>query len=394
MTLSININLGASANGGVGVGVMTSAGNPWSVPDAVAQELVNRGVASAVNWLAAGPLNLTAAQVAALAAANPLGSTTPVALWTDSTAVALRGPAGQTVAVGGGGGGSPGGSTTQFQFNNAGAFGGAVDVNYQAPGKISLGSANVFGRIEFLGSSTNPFRIDQLSAINPGGNPKKDDVFCFGYNVDAATIRRNTADHAFGMWIEAAYGPTNGAEQVEWYLQGITAGGLQSRPIAVNFNRSTGDVVAQFNANNVYFYDSQGGSGAVSLTFITDGIIKTGVNGLGKLTITAADVDGGMYYTLGAVGGFTIDSRAHTNGSIGITLLAPASQAYNLLDIQVGGASVVKIGSTGNLSWRPAASATPANNTDLTFERTANNMLTLKLKGTDGTVRSIALSLL
>ena len=49
---------------------------------------------------------LTAAQAAALAAANPLGSTTPVALWTDSTAVALRGPAGQTVAIGGGGSGT------------------------------------------------------------------------------------------------------------------------------------------------------------------------------------------------------------------------------------------------------------------------------------------------
>ena len=37
MTLSININIGASALGGLGVGLMTSAGNPWSVADALAR---------------------------------------------------------------------------------------------------------------------------------------------------------------------------------------------------------------------------------------------------------------------------------------------------------------------------------------------------------------------
>lgn len=40
------------------------------------------------------------------------------------------------------------------------------------------------------------------------------------------------------------------------------------------------------------------------------------------------------------------------------------------------------------LTWRPAASATPANNGDLTFEATSNTQLAVKFKGLDGVVRS------
>ena len=64
MTLQINMNPGSSANGGVGVGVMTSAGNPWTVADALAQTLVNQGRASPLNWPAEVP-GLTSAEILA-----------------------------------------------------------------------------------------------------------------------------------------------------------------------------------------------------------------------------------------------------------------------------------------------------------------------------------------
>ena len=57
MTLQINMNPGRTVNGGPGVGLMTSAGNPWTVSDALAQDLVNRGVASPIAW----PLQAVAA---------------------------------------------------------------------------------------------------------------------------------------------------------------------------------------------------------------------------------------------------------------------------------------------------------------------------------------------
>jgi hypothetical protein len=55
MTKQININAGQAANGAAGVGPMTSAGNPWTVADGVADDLVNRGVAA----YAANPDDIT-----------------------------------------------------------------------------------------------------------------------------------------------------------------------------------------------------------------------------------------------------------------------------------------------------------------------------------------------
>jgi len=45
------------------------------------------------------------------------------------------------------------------------------------------------------------------------------------------------------------------------------------------------------------------------------------------------------------------------------------------------------------ISWKPAASQTPVSNGDLTFEATSNTSLTVKYKGSDGTVRSTVLTL-
>ena len=47
----------------------------------------------------------------------------------------------------------------------------------------------------------------------------------------------------------------------------------------------------------------------------------------------------------------------------------------------------------GDLTFKPLASATPNNNGDLTFEATSNTSLKIKLKGSDGVVRSTTLTL-
>jgi hypothetical protein len=47
----------------------------------------------------------------------------------------------------------------------------------------------------------------------------------------------------------------------------------------------------------------------------------------------------------------------------------------------------------GNFTIRPGTAVTPGSNGDLTFEATANTTVTVKLKGSDGTVRSVALTL-
>lgn len=47
----------------------------------------------------------------------------------------------------------------------------------------------------------------------------------------------------------------------------------------------------------------------------------------------------------------------------------------------------------GNLTIVPGSSVTPVSNGDLVVEATSNTSVTIKLKGTDGTVRSVSLTL-
>ena len=49
MTKRINIVPGAFVNGGPAIGIMMANGNPWTVPDSLADELVNRQKANSVD---------------------------------------------------------------------------------------------------------------------------------------------------------------------------------------------------------------------------------------------------------------------------------------------------------------------------------------------------------
>lgn len=93
-------------------------------------------------------------------------------------------------------------------------------------------------------------------------------------------------------------------------------------------------------------------------------------------------------------------------GKIGVGTLSPSAQihaigtteqmrigydAANYASFTTDSSGKLKIAAP--LTWRPAASMTPAANGDLTVEATSNTSVTIKLKGSDGTVRSVALTL-
>lgn len=61
--------------------------------------------------------------------------------------------------------------------------------------------------------------------------------------------------------------------------------------------------------------------------------------------------------------------------------------------LQVTGAVKAGNATVGTLTASPAASATPASNGQMTFELTSNTTLKIKVKGSDGTVRSVSLTL-
>lgn len=82
---------------------------------------------------------------------------------------------------------------------------------------------------------------------------------------------------------------------------------------------------------------------------------------------------------------------------IGRAVAASADNQAFTTDVTVDGSGNVGIGTTGPdylahingaLGIAPGSSVTPANNGDVVFEATNNTTLTVKLKGSDGTVRS------
>lgn len=66
--------------------------------------------------------------------------------------------------------------------------------------------------------------------------------------------------------------------------------------------------------------------------------------------------------------------------------------AYTYIDDGVGQV-LFNVDGSGNVTLTPAASATPAVNGQMTFQLTSNTQLTLKVKGSDGVVRSANLTL-
>jgi hypothetical protein len=88
---------------------------------------------------------------------------------------------------------------------------------------------------------------------------------------------------------------------------------------------------------------------------------------------------------------FMVDSPIQLGGLAGLSAAPAATLTGSALAANVTSASINAL--TGNLALRPAASATPANNGDMTFQLTSNTSLAIKVKGSDGTVRSATLTL-
>jgi len=76
------------------------------------------------------------------------------------------------------------------------------------------------------------------------------------------------------------------------------------------------------------------------------------------------------------------------NGSSNHMVLSSSGNLSLTGTLSVTGASTLS-----TLTLSPAASATPASNGQLTFEATSNTSLTVKYKGSDGTVRGVVLTL-
>ena len=76
-----------------------------------------------------------------------------------------------------------------------------------------------------------------------------------------------------------------------------------------------------------------------------------------------------------------------------VTTHANAGQPYGTTTFWQNNIKVMSMDQVGNLAISPKTTANPTNNGDLVFELTSNTQLKIKLKGSDGVVRSVALTL-
>lgn len=115
---------------------------------------------------------------------------------------------GQTITIastGGGGGGTPGGSTTQVQFNDAGAFGGDAGLTYDKTNNILDLESIDFATTPTAADATGRLHWDNdegsLVLTLKGGNitiPLGQEVTTLIYNAEATTLNKGEVVYAFG----------------------------------------------------------------------------------------------------------------------------------------------------------------------------------------------------
>ena len=119
-----------------------------------------------------GIINLkgTTSGTVALSVADAAGTWTmklPTSAGTNGYYLQTDGLGNTSWAVGGGGGGgSPGGSTTQIQYNNAGAFGGSPAFTFNGTTTVGLGVASTTGGIFNLYNASSAYAVSLKSGNN------------------------------------------------------------------------------------------------------------------------------------------------------------------------------------------------------------------------------------
>lgn len=138
-----------------------------------------------------------------------------------------------------------------------------------------------------------------------------------------------------------------------------------------------------------------GGVGTV--TSITAGTGLTGgtITSTGTIALANTAVSSGSYGSASAVATFTVDAQGRLTAAsnTNIAIANTAVSGLGTMSTQNANSVAITGGSIGAVSYQPATTATPTNNGDMVFELTDNSTLTIKVKGSDGTVRVVALTL-
>lgn len=158
--------------------------------------------------------------------------------------------------------------------------------------------------------------------------------------------------------------------------------GIPGAAGAFSNGTSVGDILVGLDGITPVFWIENGGDLTVK---------NIGTNG--KISLTNSG--GGGVVELSANGGN--DAKLKTTNNVPLKLGANGS---DVVTISTGGSVGIneaspdyKLDVNGAFGFSPGASVTPVDNGDVVFELTSNTSLTVKAKGSDGTVRSVVLTL-
>ena len=244
------------------------------------------------------------------------------------------------------------------------------------------------------------------------------DLHYIGVSVTFA----NTTGHTVGDYWQVTLTPASGIVNAEGTVffsnaQKLTAAGgyglaignniaasnVSKYIIAIGYGVLRNNVNGTFNiaiSSSYALYSNTTGSRNIAIGAYALNANQTGYNNIAIGYYSLCNITASTNIGIGTYSGrYIADGSANQTGSnsvfIGYNTKANADGETNEIVIganQIGyGSNTVRIGNLG--LGQIGTTLTPRNNHDLVIELTANDTLTFRLKGTDGTVRSASLTL-
>ena len=204
------------------------------------------------------------------------------------------------------------------------------------------------------------------------------------YGIDS----RTTAAAALGVGVVGAttgatkgfgvFGSADGTDPTAAMFRGGISG------VAGGFTNgtSTGDIIVGLDGATPVFYVENGGDTTIKNIGTNGKLTITNSGGGGILELSA---NSGNDVKLGSTN--NVPTLLRANGATVITLATGGSVGIN------ESVPDYKLDVNGTFGFSPGASVTPVDNGDVVFELTSNTSLTVKAKGSDGTVRTVVLTL-
>jgi len=152
-----------------------------------------------------------------------------------------------------------------------------------------------------------------------------------------------------------------------------------------SYSSNAGKVLAVNVGGTDVEWISAGGVGTVTSITAGTGLSGGTITSTGTIALADTAVSAGSYGSASQVGTFTVDAQGR--------LTAASNTNISIANTAVSGLGTMSTQNSSAVTIQPAASATPTNNGDMVFELTDNTTLTIKVKGSDGTVRVVALTL-